>query len=96
MRDEFQVHQLNAVGMAKAQTLGEIFSRALEDIEAIVPAGRERSLVITKLQETSFFAKRAIAAHPFNQEGPRDDGNGPPPYPPPDTAAQGIFPPGAK
>jgi hypothetical protein len=68
VRDEFQVHRLNAAGMAKAQLLGEVFSEALNQIDKIVPDGRELSLVKTKLQEASFFAKRAIAMHPFNQE----------------------------
>ncbi len=68
MRDEFKVHRLNADGMAKAQMLGDIFSEALEKIEAIIPPGRERALVVTKLQEASFFAKRAVAAHPLCQE----------------------------
>lgn len=68
MSDEFKVHRLNAAGMAKAQLLAEAFEEALTKINAIVPASRELSLVVTKLQEASFFAKRAVALHPFNQE----------------------------
>ena len=66
MRSEFQVHLLNSEGIAKANALGDIFSTALDQIEALIPPGRERALVITKLQEASFFAKRAIALDPAN------------------------------
>jgi hypothetical protein len=67
MRDEFKVHQLNDQGLKKATDLGEVFSQMLDAIEALIPQGRERSIVITKLQEASFFAKRAIALDPANQ-----------------------------
>jgi hypothetical protein len=60
-RQEFQIHLLNETGLAKANALGDILSDALDKIEAIVPAGRDRSLVITKLQEAGFFAKRGMA-----------------------------------
>jgi len=67
-RSEFQVHLLNETGLAKAKALGDVFSEALDKIEAIVPPGRDRSLVITKLQEASFFAKRGIATLTENQK----------------------------
>lgn len=67
MKNEFQVHMLNDDGIAKATELGEAFSTLLEKVEALVPAGRERALVVTKLQEASFFAKRGIAVLPENQ-----------------------------
>lgn len=68
MKHEFCVHRLNAEGLAKATALGEAFSTLLETIEALTPPGRERSLVVTKLQEASFFAKRSIAMLADNQE----------------------------
>ncbi len=68
MKNEFQVHKLNETGMTKAIELGEAFSELLTKLETIIPAGRERALVVTKLQEASFFAKRAIAVLPENQE----------------------------
>lgn len=67
IRSEFQVHILNEQGIAKARELGEVFTDALNKIESLVPPGRERALVITKLQEASFFAKRGIAAVAENQ-----------------------------
>jgi len=67
-RTEFSVHILNEQGLSKAGDLADIFSDALDKIEALVPAGRERALVITKLQEACFFGKRAIALDPANQK----------------------------
>jgi hypothetical protein len=68
MRQEFQVHLLNDTGLAKATELGSIFTRALDEIEKLVPVGRERALVVTKLQEASYFAKRGIAVDLANQK----------------------------
>ncbi len=33
----------------------------------VLPPGRERALVVTKLQEAAFWAKRAVAIVPTNQ-----------------------------
>ena len=73
MREEFQVHILNDAGIDKAKCLGEAFSEFLDKIESFIPQtpsqnGREMALVKTKLQEASFFAKRAIAVLPENQK----------------------------
>lgn len=68
MRDEFQVHMLNDEGIRTAKILGEAFSDLLDKIDQHIPPGRERSLVVTKLQEASFFAKRAVAVDPKNQK----------------------------
>ena len=67
MRQEFSVHVLNEKGLEQARQIGDIFSTALDRLEEIVPAGRERALVVTKLQEAAFFAKRAIATDTTNQ-----------------------------
>jgi len=48
--------------------VARIFIVALDDVETLIPPGRERSLVVTKLQEASFFAERAIALDPSNQK----------------------------
>lgn len=68
MRTEFQVHMLNGTGLERATNLGEAFSELLTKVEAIVPAGRERSIVVTKLQEAAFWAKRGIAVDLANQK----------------------------
>ncbi len=68
-RPEFKVHKLNAEGLAKAELLAGVFSDALNSIDQLLPAqSREKSLVVTKLQEACFFAKRGIALDPKNQE----------------------------
>ncbi len=74
MRQEFQVHILNDNGIEQAKELGETFSDFLDKLEKLIPQaanvnGREMALVRTKLQEASFFAKRAIAVLPGNQKG---------------------------
>jgi len=70
VRPEFSVHLLNEQGIAKATALGEVFSRCLDEVEAILPPGpsREKSLVITLLQDASFRAKRGMAVDPANQK----------------------------
>lgn len=70
MRNEFEVHKLNDAGLARAGQLAEAFSDLLERIDVLVPASRERVLVVTKLQEASYWAKRAIAVLPDNQVKP--------------------------
>jgi len=73
MRQEFQVHLLNDIGIDRAKGVGELFSEFLDKLESFIPQtpsqnGREMALVKTKLQEASFFAKRAIAVLPENQK----------------------------
>lgn len=68
MGDEFKVHRLNEDGLRKAEALADAFSQCLETVEKLVPPGRERSLVVTKMQEACFFAKRGIAVNPENQQ----------------------------
>lgn len=71
IRREFQVHRLNAEGMIKAERLAEAFSTLLDGIEAASNAdvaGRELALVRTHLQDACFWAKRAMAVAPENQE----------------------------
>ena len=68
IRDEFKVHVLNKDGMAKAGKLAEAFSEFLDKVYKLIPESRARSIFVTKLQESSFFAKRALAELPENQE----------------------------
>ncbi len=69
IRDEFAVHRLNSAGMEKATVIAEAFSTCLVDIEAVSGSeGREMAIVRTKLQEAAFYAKRAMAVRPENQE----------------------------
>jgi hypothetical protein len=68
MKPEFAVHKLNADGMKHAQTMAAKFSDLLEFIESVAVQGRELSLATTKLEEASFFAKKAMAINLANQE----------------------------
>jgi len=67
IRDEFAVHLLNETGIDEARQIAKAFSDLLDYLDAAIPAGREKSIVITKLQEASFFAKRALALSPVYQ-----------------------------
>lgn len=65
----FKVHRLNEKGMEKAQKLAANFEELNAFIESLNPAGgRELAIARTKLEEACFFAKKAIAQHPENQE----------------------------
>lgn len=67
-RSEFAVHLLNDQGKQKATQLGEAFTTLLEKVEELSgPGGREMAIVRTKLEEASFFAKKAMAVRPENQ-----------------------------
>jgi hypothetical protein len=69
IRNEFQVHKLNDEGMRRAGDIAKLFSIFLNDLESQCGAdGREMAIVRTKLQEANFFAKRAIAVLPENQQ----------------------------
>jgi hypothetical protein len=69
-RPEFQVHMLNDVGKMKAGQLAELFTMLLNGVESICGTGtREMAIVRTKLEEASFFAKKAMATESVNQQG---------------------------
>ena len=64
----FQVHMLNDSGKKNAQSIAQSFDFLLQSLATICPAGREMSLVRTKLEEAAFFAKKAMASQPENQQ----------------------------
>lgn len=69
MREEFQVHLLNEVGLERANKIAEAFSNLLTTLETDCGiTGREGALVKTKLQEAAFWAKRAMAVNQENQK----------------------------
>ena len=61
MHREFEVHLLNPSGIAKAREIAAAFDQLLDTLDAICSASREYSIVKTKLEEASFFAKKAMA-----------------------------------
>jgi hypothetical protein len=65
----FEVHRLNEAGMAKAAAIASCFDGLLIQLKTICPdSTREFSIVKTKLEEAAFFAKKAMAKLPENQE----------------------------
>jgi len=66
MNKEFKVHKLNESGMRKAETIASVFDSALEQLKQVCPESREFSIVKTKLEEASFFAKKSMAMNPEN------------------------------
>lgn len=61
MANEFKVHRLNETGLAKADQLAQYFTNLLSQVELMIPAGRERAIVVTKLQEACHFSKLGLA-----------------------------------
>ena len=69
MRPEFRVHLLNEHGVRTARELAGSFTSFLDYLEAMCGKdGREMSIVRTKLEEASFFAKKAMASLKVNQQ----------------------------
>jgi hypothetical protein len=68
MNPEFEVHILNEAGIEKAKAIAESFDELLTHLKGTLPQGRYLSLVSTKLEEASFFAKKAMASSPENQK----------------------------
>lgn len=71
MRKEFEVHMLNELGKNDAREIAIAFELLLDTLESIAPVDcREMSIVRTKLEEACFFAKKAMANIPENQQSP--------------------------
>jgi hypothetical protein len=68
MYPAFEVHMLNESGKGKALQIAGDFSALLGSLALICPEGREMSIVKTKLEEACFFAKKAMANVPENQQ----------------------------
>lgn len=66
--DMFKFHKLNKLGIANVEVISGHFINLLGTLKVFCPEGREFSIVKTKLEEACFFAKKAIAIQPENQE----------------------------
>lgn len=65
----FQVHRLNEDGLKKADEIAAGFNNLLLHLKnGLCGEGREFSIVRTKLEEAAFFAKKAMANDPANQQ----------------------------
>ena len=67
---QFEVHMLNPSGIEKAKQIRDAFDNLLTELDALTPNGghREMAIVRTKLEEACFFAKKALANQPENQQ----------------------------
>lgn len=66
----FKFHKLNQQGQAKALAVAMAFDRLLfELVYDPENTSREWSICKTKLEEACFYAKKAIALNPENQDG---------------------------
>lgn len=69
MNKEFQVHLLTAEGVKKAQSIAYLFDALLTSLQELVPgSSREMSIARTKLEESCFFVKKAMA-NDFQNQG---------------------------
>ncbi len=82
MHAEFEVHILNPDGIAKAKQIAQAFDELLTKLDGLAECKdglstsyfgvqpRSYAIVKTKLEEASFFAKKAMASLPENQLQP--------------------------
>lgn len=64
VENRFRYHSPSQRGAERHQVLSQAFIALAVQILAICPHGRERSLVLTKLEEAKFFASAAVARNP--------------------------------
>ncbi len=65
----FDYKKLNERGIQKANAIADVFTVALNTLRSLcLENTREFSIVKTKLEEASFFAKKSVAVLPENQE----------------------------
>lgn len=60
MHKEFAVHILDSQGIDKAQEIAKAYGRLLTELEKLCEPNREFSIAKTKLEESCFFAKKAM------------------------------------
>ena len=64
----FETHMLNTNGKIQAKAIADAFVAIQNGLEGICGEGREMAIVRTKLEEACFFAKKAMAMKPENQD----------------------------
>ena len=62
----FASRKLNTKGAEDAKKIEQMFSDLLNNISELIPCGREFSIVQTKLEEASMFAKKALSKCEYN------------------------------
>lgn len=63
----FSSHKLNEKGRGNAELIRCLFDGLLNELDKLCKEGREFSLTKTKLEEASFYAKKAMAIDEANQ-----------------------------
>jgi hypothetical protein len=64
----FQVHMLNEAGKKNAELIATAFDTCLRALQMSCQTdSREFAIVLTKLEEACFFAKKSIAKHTQSQ-----------------------------
>lgn len=58
---------LSNLGLEKATEISKAFTALLNTLEDLCPMGREFSIVRTKLEEASFYAKKSLRTHEPNR-----------------------------
>lgn len=67
MHKAFKNLPLNLMGEDHSIIIGLLFDELLTKLDTeLIPEGRERSLMVTKLEEACFFAKKAMALQSKN------------------------------
>ena len=66
MSNDFKFIALNDKGRAECQKVEEVFNNAYAILQGLCPSCREFNLVFTKLQEASYFAKKAVSLNEEN------------------------------
>lgn len=64
IRDLFHYHPPTAEGAQVHQALSRHYTALAEQIEQMLPEGREKALAYTKLEESKFWASAAVARNP--------------------------------
>ena len=67
-KELFKFHKLNSLGQSKAVLIQDLFRYVAKELESGVKECREWTIAKQKLEEACFFAKKAMAIQPENQE----------------------------
>ena len=65
--DDFTYHPPSAEGVAVHNTLSNMFIDICNEIDDLCPAGREKQIVKTKLEEAKFWASAAVARNKYTR-----------------------------
>lgn len=64
IKNRVTYHTPSQEGVETHAALSGIFIKIMHEIEALVPAGREKAIVFTKLEEAKMWASAGVARNP--------------------------------